>query len=103
MKLKIGDVLIAKTSFQNHNTIDSFFVKDQKYTIRLVHANYYRKGDDSKDTWRSRDYIIVNNLPGYAFYIEDMYKNEKDYIWNCFYTPTEIRKNKLKKIQKIFK
>ena len=25
-------------------------------------------------------------------------KDEKDYIWNCFYTPLEIRKMKLQKI-----
>ncbi len=98
MKLKLGDILIAKTSFQNTYTTNSFFVKNKKYSIRLLHVDNYRKGDDRKDSWRSRDYIVVNNLPGYTFYIEEMYKDEKDYIWNCFYTPLEIRKMKLQKI-----
>lgn len=98
MKLKLGDILIAKKSFQNTYITNSFFVKNKKYSIRLLHVDNYRNGDDSKDSWRSRDYIIVNDLPGYCFYLEDIYQKEKDYIWNCFYTPSEIRKMKLQKI-----
>lgn len=99
MKLKVGQILIAKTSFQNTNTIDSFFIKDKKYTIRIVHIEQNRPFYDETSIFRSMDYIVVNNLPGYTFNIEDIYKSRKDYIWNCFYTPNEIRKNKLEKIK----
>lgn len=99
MTFKLGQVLIAKKSFKNNNTHDSFFVKDHKYTIRMIHVNFNRKFDDSKDPFRSIDYVLVNNLPGYTFDIEDMYKDKDNYIWNCFYTPSELRKNKLEKIQ----
>lgn len=98
MNIKVGDVLIAKTSFQNTNTIDSFFLRDHKYTVRIVHIEN-RTFNDKTNPFRSMDYMIVNNLPGYTFNIEDIYKDRKDYIWNCFYTRNEIRKNKLKKIQ----
>ena len=100
MILKVGDVLIAKTSFQNHNTIDSFFVKDMQYSIRVVHERY-RINNDRGDAFRSTDYILVNNLPGYSFYTEDMYYDKYNYVWNCFYTPNELRKIKLEKIKQI--
>jgi len=101
MTLKLGQVLVAKKSFQNTNTADSFFVKNQKYTIRVVHVDINRKLNDIKDPFRSIDYIVVNNLPGYTFNIEDIYKDREDYIWNCFYTTTELRKIKLEKIKQI--
>lgn len=100
MTFHLGQVLTAKTSFQNNNTIDSFFVKDMQYTIRVVHERY-RINNDRDDAFRSTDYILVNNLPGYSFYTEDMYYDKYNYVWNCFYTPNELRKIKLEKIKQI--
>ena len=101
MTFKLGQTLVAKVSFQNNNTHDSFFVKDHKYTIRVVHIDVNKNINSNKDIFRSIDYIIVNNLPGYTFYTEDMYNDKENYIWNCFYTTNELRKNKLEKIKNI--
>ena len=98
MKLKIGDILIAKKSFKNTNTTNNFFLKDKKYTVRISHF-ILRKINDDKNPFRSVDYVIVNDLPGYDFLTEYIYKDRDNYIWNCFYTPSEIRKIKLLKIK----
>ena len=64
-------------------------IKDEKYTIGAVQHKKYQN---------DIDYIMVNGFLGYYFYTSDKYECKKEYIWNNFYHPNEIRKMKLEKI-----
>ena len=83
----IGQKLTCKKTI----TKDQFGIKKDNECEVMVY--------NTRSTFTHFDYIMVFGLLGYCFHTEDKYKNNVNYIWNCFYHPGEIRKMKLKKIQ----
>ena len=81
MNLKVGDILLCKQD-------------DNCWVIDLL---------DYQHVYKNRDYIIndiknenlsINNLT----YFYD--KTDNWYVWDYFYTPQEVRKLKLKQLNK---
>ena len=76
MNIKVGDKLLCKKSYKYNSHI-----KGKYYTITKIKDNVYV--DLDYDDWFS------------------LYPNNIWYIWNFFYTPQEVRKLKLKKLNDV--
>lgn len=84
-----GDILTAKINL----TIDlPIFYKDKTYEV----LDFVSKTINNV----TKEYMHVSSEDGIAImYMElkDAFYDD-DYVWNCFYTPTELRKHKMKTI-----
>ena len=80
--MKVGDRLVCKTSFGMHRVIKGDFV--------IISDIISHKGFNT--LIRVYNYTSTGS---WAFYLE---RKSMNCVWNYFYTPQEIRKMKLKKI-----
>jgi hypothetical protein len=88
--IKVGDKLFSKKS-------DDYIFKHEYYTITRI-------GKSSREIYGLNTEIkipIYVQVSDNKTFLHDFIHNElnnEDYIWNYFYTPNELRKEKIKKL-----
>lgn len=89
--MKVGDKFLCKKDWISvmFNKEDRFLTKGDTYKVKLmtVYDNY--------------DMVLFTGDSGFGEWFTYDIKNDEWYLWDFFYTQKEIRKMKLKKINKI--
>ena len=89
INIKVGDKLLSKK-----DSVE--FKKDKWYTITQM-------SNRSKELFSfeidiARYIYVTDNNSCYSFTFNITNENNENYIWNYFYTPSKLRKEKIKKL-----
>ena len=94
--VKEGDWLMCKTPYNINGILAGRFPVTASYVF--ITGNNYEVTSDPNLSLENEVYVSINKMITGGMWFTTKRKNMVPYLWDYFFTPSEVRKMKLKKV-----